>query len=78
MKDYNYKFNKDGQLKYKIIAGDKNKGIIFVENLIIFSTVLSVLGGVLFFLMRGAIWKIFSDLLKQLIQMSLISLMTKS
>jgi len=52
MKDYNYKFNKDGQLKYKIIAGDKNKGIIFVENLIIFSTVLSVLGGVLYLLIK--------------------------
>jgi len=55
MKDYNYKFNKDGQLKYKIIAGDKNKGIIFAENFIMFISVLSVLGGVLFLLMRGAI-----------------------
>lgn len=55
MKDYNYKFNKDGQLKYKIIANNKNKSIIFVENFIVFLTVLSVLGGVLFLLMRGAI-----------------------
>jgi len=52
MKDYNYKFNKDGQLKYKIIANDKNKGIIFAENLIMFLTVLSVLGCVLYLLIK--------------------------
>lgn len=52
MQDYNYKFNKDGHLKYKIIAGDKNKGIIFAENFIMFLTVLSVLGGVLYLLIK--------------------------
>ena len=52
MKDYNYKFNKKGQLKYKIIANDKNKGIIFAENLIMFLTVLSVLGGVFYLLIK--------------------------
>ena len=52
MKDYNYKFNKDGHLKYKIIANDKNKGIIFAENFIMFLTVLSVLGGVLYLLIK--------------------------
>lgn len=52
MKDYNHKFNKDGQLKYKIIANDKNKGIIIAENLIMFLTVLSVLGGVLYLLIK--------------------------
>ena len=52
MKDYNYKFNKDGQLKYKITMSDKNRGIIFVENFIIFLTVLSVLGGVLYLFIK--------------------------
>ena len=52
MKDYNHKFDKDGKLKYKIIAGDKNKNIIFVENFIMFLTVLSVLGGVLYLLIK--------------------------
>jgi hypothetical protein len=52
MKDYNYKFNKDGQLKYKITVGNKNKAIIFVENFIMFLTVLSVLGGVLYLLIK--------------------------
>jgi len=56
MKDYNYKFNKDGKLKVKINLVDKNKGIVFIENLLIFLTVLSVFAGVLFFLMRGLIW----------------------
>ena len=73
MKDFNYKFNKDGKLKYKISAGDKNRNIIFTENLFMFLSVLSVLGGVLFLLMRGAIWKIFLDFQKQSIQMLLIS-----
>lgn len=52
MKDYNYKFNKDGQLKYNIDVVDKNRGIIFVENFIMFITVLSVLGGVLYLLIK--------------------------
>tara|TARA_B100000900_G_scaffold318591_1_gene277698 strand:- start:309 stop:467 length:159 start_codon:yes stop_codon:yes gene_type:complete len=52
MKDYNHKFDKDGKLKYKIIEGDKNRNIIFAENLIIFFTVLSVLGCVLYLLIK--------------------------
>tara|TARA_R100001440_G_C2502312_1_gene116722 strand:- start:312 stop:479 length:168 start_codon:yes stop_codon:yes gene_type:complete len=55
MKDFNHKFNKDGKLKYKISAGDKNRNIIFTENLFMFLTVLSVLGCVLFLFMRGVI-----------------------
>tara|TARA_Y100001938_G_C7980706_1_gene374238 strand:- start:316 stop:474 length:159 start_codon:yes stop_codon:yes gene_type:complete len=52
MKDYNHKFNKDGKLKYKISAGDKNRNIIFTENLFMFLTVLSVLGCVLYLLIK--------------------------
>ena len=52
MKDYNHKFDKEGKLKYKIIAGDKNRNIIFAENLIMFLTVLFVLGGVLYLLIK--------------------------
>ena len=52
MKDFNHKFNEEGKLKYKIIAGDKNRSIIFTENLMMFLTVLSVLGGVLYLLIK--------------------------
>tara|TARA_R100001509_G_scaffold159124_1_gene125130 strand:- start:1811 stop:1969 length:159 start_codon:yes stop_codon:yes gene_type:complete len=52
MKDFNHKFNKDGKLKYKIIADNKNRNIIFAENLIMFLTVLSVLGCVLYLLIK--------------------------
>jgi len=52
MKDYNYKFNKDGKLKVKIDLVDKNKGIVFIENLLIFLTVLSVFAGVLYLLIK--------------------------
>tara|TARA_R100000781_G_C3977819_1_gene92450 strand:- start:65 stop:223 length:159 start_codon:yes stop_codon:yes gene_type:complete len=52
MKDYNYKFNKDGKLKVKIDPVDKNKGIVFIENLLIFLTVLSVFAGVLYLLIK--------------------------
>ena len=55
MKDYNYKFNEDGKLKVKIDIVDKNRGIVFLENLLIFLSVLSVFGGVLFFFIRGLI-----------------------
>lgn len=55
MKDYNYKFDQEGRLKDKIDINHKNRNIIFVENLFMFLTVLSVLGCVLFLFMRGVI-----------------------
>ena len=52
MKDFNYKFDEDGKLKYKIIKDHKNRNIIFVENLFMFLSVLSVLGCVLYLLIK--------------------------
>ena len=52
MIDLNHKFDKDGKLKYRIIKDDKNRNIIFVENLVMFLSVFSVLACVLYLLIK--------------------------